>query len=273
MTKVILITGASSGLGKATAIYLASKNYKVFGTSRNPNNYPKNDTFELLQFDLNKSQTSKALVDLIIKKSGRIDVLINNAGAGITGAIEETDIAAMESNFKTNFFGPLALTQQVLPVMRSQKSGLVINITSIGGYMGLPFRGIYSSSKGALGTVTEALRMEVKRFGIDVVTLAPGDYATEIASRRHYSPLKELSPYYDMYKFSLDTIDQHVDSGSDPNDLAKMVDIIIKTKKRKVHYISGSFLQKISITLKKILSDTIYEKLIMNHFKIKNTTK
>ena len=154
----------------------------------------------------------------------------------------------MESNFKTNFFGPLALTQQVLPVMRSQKSGLVINVTSIGGYMGLPFRGIYSSSKGALGTVTEALRMEVKRLGIDVVTLAPGDYATEIASRRHYSPLKELSPYYDMYKFSLQTIDQHVDSGSDPNDLAKMVDIIIKTKKRKVHYISGSFLQKISIT-------------------------
>ena len=273
MTKVILITGASSGLGKAIAIYLASKNYKVFGTSRNPNNYPKNGTFELLQFDLNKSQTSKALVDLILKKSGRIDVLINNAGVGITGAIEETDIAAMESNFKTNFFGPLDLTQQVLPVMRSQKSGLVINVTSIGGYMGLPFRGIYSSSKGALRIVTEALRMEVKRFGIDVVTLAPGDYATEIASRRYYSPLKEASPYYDIYKFSLDTIDKHVDSGSDPNDLAKMVHIIIKTKKRKVHYISGSFLQKISITLKKILSDTIYEKLIMNHFKIKNTTK
>jgi hypothetical protein len=103
--------------------------------------------------------------------------------------------------------------------------------------------------------------------------LAPGDYATEIASRRHYSPLKELSPYYDVYKFSLETINQHVASGSDPNDLAKMVDIIIKTKKRKVHYISGSFLQKISITLKKILSDRIYEKLIMNHYKIKNPTK
>ena len=273
MTKVILITGASSGLGKATAIYLASKNYKVFGTSRNPNNYPKNDAFELLQFDLNKSQTSKALVDLVIKKSGRIDVLINNAGVGITGAIEETDIAAMKSNFKTNFFGPLALTQQVLPVMRSQKSGLVINITSIGGYMGLPFRGVYSSSKGALGTITEALRMEVKRFGIDVVTLAPGDYATDIASRRHYSPLKEASPYYDIYKFSLDTIDEHVDSGNDPLDLAKIVDKIIKTKKRKVHYTSGSFLQKISITLKKILPDTLYERLIMNHYKLKNPIK
>jgi short-subunit dehydrogenase len=152
--------------------------------------------------------------------------------------------------------------------MRSQKSGLVINITSIGGYMGLPFRGIYSSAKGALGTATEALRMEVKRFGIDVVTLAPGDYTTDIAARRHYSPLKEASPYYDIYKFSLDTIDHHVNSGADPEDLAKIVFKIIKTKKRKVHYTSGSFLQKISILLKKILPDTIYEKLIMNHYKL-----
>jgi short-subunit dehydrogenase len=268
MTKIILITGASSGLGKATAEYLASKNYKVFGTSRNPKNYPKNNAFDLLPFDLNQPRTSKALVEKVMKKNRRIDVLINNAGVGITGAIEETDIAAMESNFKTNFFGPLALTQQILPIMRSQKSGLVINITSIGGYMGLPFRGIYSSSKAALATTTEALRMEVKRFGIDVITLAPGDYATDIAARRHYSPIKEDSPYHDIYKFFLDTIDQHVDSGSNPQDLAKMVHKIIKTKKRKVHYTSGSFLQKISITLKKILPDTIYEKLIMNHYKL-----
>lgn len=268
MTKIILITGASSGLGKATADYLARKNYKVFGTSRNPENYPKNDNFELLPFDLNQPKSSKLLVKKVMQKYKRIDVLINNAGVGITGAIEETDIAAMEYNFKTNFFGPLALIQEVLPIMRSQKSGLVINITSIGGYMGLPFRGIYSSAKGALGTVTEALRMEVKRFGIDVVTLAPGDYATDIASRRHYSPLRETSPYYDIYKFSLDTIDHHVDSGADPEDLAKIVFKIIKTKKRKVHYKSGSFLQKISIILKKILPDTIYEKLIMNHYKL-----
>ena len=268
MTKIILITGASSGLGKATADYLARKNYKVFGTSRNPENYTKKDTFELLPFDLNQPKSSKLLVKKVMQRYKRIDVLINNAGVGITGAIEETDIAAMENNFKTNFFGPLALIQEVLPIMRSQKSGLVINITSIGGYMGLPFRGIYSSAKGALGTVTESLRMEVKRFGIDVVTLAPGDYATDIASRRHYSPLREASPYYDIYKFSLDTIDHHVDSGADPEDLAKIVFKIIKTKKRKVHYKSGSFLQKISIILKKILPDTIYEKLIMNHYKL-----
>ena len=268
MTKTILITGASSGLGKATAKYLAERKYKVFGTSRNPKNYTNNNSFELLPFNLNKPQTSKDLVDQVLDKSGRIDVLINNAGLGITGAIEETDLIAMESNFKTNFFGPLALIQQILPIMRSQKSGLIINITSIGGYMGLPFRGIYSSSKGALGIATEALRMELKGFGIDIVTLAPGDYATDIASRRHYSPLISDSPYHDIYKFSLNTINQHVDSGDDPINLAKMVYRIINTKKRKVHYTSGSFLQKFSIILKKILPDTVFEKLIMNHYKL-----
>ena len=245
MTKTILITGASSGLGKATAKYLAERKYKVFGTSRNPKNYTNNNSFELLPFNLNKPQTSKDLVDQVLDKSGRIDVLINNAGLGITGAIEETDLIAMESNFKTNFFGPLALIQQILPIMRSQKSGLIINITSIGGYMGLPFRGIYSSSKGALGIATEALRMELKGFGIDIVTLAPGDYATDIASRRHYSPLKSDSPYHDIYKFSLNTINQHVDSGDDPINLAKMVYRIINTKKEKytihrVHFYKSS---------------------------------
>jgi len=199
MTKVVLITGASSGLGKATASYLLAKNYRVFGTSRDPQKYNSNINFELLPFDLSQPKTAKQLVDQVIRKTGRIDVLINNAGAGITGPIEETDLNSITSHFSINLFGPLSLIQKVLPVMREQKSGLIINITSIGGYMGLPFRGIYSASKGALGLSSEALRMEVKRFGVDVVTLAPGDYATDIAKRRIYSPLKNDSPYYDLY--------------------------------------------------------------------------
>ena len=117
--------------------------------------------------------------------------------------------------------------------MRQQNSGLIINITSIGGYMGLPFRGLYSASKGALGTTSEALRMEVKRFGIDIVTLAPGDYATDIATRRIYSPLNKDSPYHDLYKYSINTIDEHVDQGSNPNDFARMVHKIIKLKKER----------------------------------------
>jgi short-subunit dehydrogenase len=268
MTKVILITGASSGLGKATASYLSAKDFRVFGTSRNPKKYDVDSDFELLPFDLNQPETTQQLVDMVMKKTGRIDVLINNAGAGITGAVEEIDVTVINSHFSTNLFGPLALIQKVLPVMRKQNSGLIINVTSIGGYMGLPFRGLYSASKGALGITSEALRMEVKRFGVDVVTIAPGDYATDIAARRIYSPLKKESPYHDLYKFSLDTIDEHVDQGSDPNDFARMVHKIIKLKKRKVHYRSGSFLQKLSLLLKRILPDIVFEKMIMNHYKV-----
>jgi short-subunit dehydrogenase len=268
MTKVILITGASSGLGKATASFLLAKNYRVLGTSRNPDKYDIESGLELLSFDLNRPETAQELVHQVMEKTGRIDVLINNAGAGITGPIEEVEVSAMHSHFNTNLFGPLALTQKVLPVMREQKSGLIINVTSIGGYMGLPYRGLYSASKGALSVASEALRMEVKRFGIDVVTLAPGDFATDIASRRIYSPLKKNSPYHDLYKYSLDTINDHVDDGKDPLDFARMAYKIIELHKRKVHYKSGSFLQKISLLLKRLLPDTVFEKMIMNHYKV-----
>ncbi len=268
MTKVILITGASSGLGKATASYLMAHNFHVFGTSREPKKYNFDLGFELLPFDLNQPESVNQLVDQLMEKAGRIDVLINNAGAGFIGPIEEIDITALKSHFTTNLFGPLGLAQKVLPVMRKQKSGLIINVTSIGGYMGLPFRGMYSASKGALGIASEALRMEVKRFGIDVVTLAPGDYATDIAARRIYSPLKKESPYHHLYKSSLDTINDHVNQGGNPNDFARMVAKIIRLKKRKVHYRSGSFLQKISLLLKRILPDTVFEKIIMNHYKV-----
>ncbi|MEK9603526.1 MAG: SDR family oxidoreductase [Flavobacteriaceae bacterium] len=268
MTKVILITGASSGLGKATASYLSAQNFRVFGTSRSPEKYDLVEGVELLPFDLNQPASAQVLVDQVIAKAGRIDVLINNAGAGIIGPVEEIDLASMESHFTTNLFGPLTLTQKVLPFMRKQQSGLVINVTSIGGYMGLPFRGVYSASKGALGIVSEALRMEVKRFGVDVVTLAPGDFATNIAARRIYSPLKVDSPYHDLHKYSLDTIDEHVDDGNDPIDFAKHIHKIIMLKKRKVHYKSGSFLQKLSLLLKRLLPDTLFEKIIKNHYKV-----
>ena len=268
MTKVVLITGVSSGLGKATAAFLAERNYRVFGSCRNPKQHSFPPGIEVMSFDLNQPETAQKLVKKVVEKAGRIDVLINNAGAGITGAIEEIDFQSMQSHFTTNLFGPLALTQKVLPVMRKQKSGLIINITSIGGYMGLPYRGIYSASKSALGIATEALRMEVKQFGISVVTLAPGDFATDIAARRIYAPLKKKSPYHQHYKHALDTIDDHVDQGRDHKDFAVQVYKIIRSKKIKVHYLSGSLLQKTSLLLKNLLPDTWFEKMIMNHYKV-----
>jgi len=266
--KVVLITGGSSGIGKSIGIYLKSKGFKVYGTTRKLDNYPGFAHFDLLELDVRDPKGIEQAVSKLISKEGRVDVLVNNAGIGITGPIEETPHAEILKAFDTNFNGPLHVCKAVLPHMRKQNQGLIINITSIAGYMGLPYRGIYSASKGALGLATEALRMETKSFGIHFTTLAPGDFATNIASGRYHSPILKGSPYALPYDKTLAIMNEHVDAGKDPMLVAHMVWRIINTKKPKVHYKVGDFMQKFSLFLKKILPDKVYEKLLMNHYKL-----
>ena len=267
MKKVVLITGGSSGIGKSVGEFLTEKGFVVYGTSRNPKN-SNSHPFKLVALDVNSTKSITNAIDEVIALEGRIDVLINNAGMGITGPIEETPTSEMRKVFDTNFFGAIEVMKAVLPQMRKQKKGLIINITSIAGYMGLPFRGIYSATKGALELVTEAIRMEVKNFGIEVTNVAPGDFATNIASGRFHTPVFENSSYKENYQKNLDLMDAHVSSGSDPIQMAKAIYKIINTQKPKIHYKVGDFMQKFSIVLKKILPDKIYEKLLMNHYKL-----
>jgi NAD(P)-dependent dehydrogenase (short-subunit alcohol dehydrogenase family) len=267
MNKVILVTGASSGIGKSIATYLHEKGYKVFGTSRNPKNI-ENFSFELIALDVLKVETIEKAVAYIIKKEGRLDVLINNAGMGITGAIEDTPTDEMRAVFNTNLFGAIDVMKAVLPQMRLQKNGIILNITSIAGYMGLPFRGLYSATKGALELVTEATSMEVKSFGITVVNVAPGDFATNIAAGRYHTPVFKNSAYKEKYQSNLDLMDAHVSGGTNPLEMAKTVYKIINTKNPKIHYKVGGFMEKFSIVLKRVLSDKMYQKILMNHYKI-----
>ncbi len=267
MSKVVLITGASSGIGKSIGEYLIDKNYKVYGTSRNPDTY-KNNKFPILALDVTDKTSIKKCVELTLKKEGRIDVLINNAGAGITGPIEETPEEEIKKNFETNFFGPINVIKSVLPAMRTQNLGLIINITSIAGYMGLPYRGIYSSSKAALEIITETFRMELKDFNIKMTNLAPGDFATNIAAGRFHSPIKSDSPYSPKYGQVLKAIDEDVDNSSSPIVVAKFIHKIIETKNPKTHYKVGAFMQKFSVVLKRILPDKVYEKLLERHYKL-----
>lgn len=267
MSKVILITGGSSGIGKSVGEFLTEKGFIVYGTSRNPDSI-KNHPFKLVALDVNNNETIVKAVETVIASEGKLDVLVNNAGMGITGPIEETPTDEMRKVFDTNLFGAIDVMKAVLPQMRKQQSGLIINVTSIAGYMGLPFRGIYSATKGALEIVTEAIRMEVKSFGIEVTNVAPGDFATNIASGRFHTPVFEKSPYKKTYQENLDLMDAHVDSGGDPIEMAKAIYNIINTSKPKIHYKVGDFMQKFSIVLKKILPDKVYEKLLMNHYKL-----
>ena len=267
MSKVVLITGGSSGIGKSIGEFLHQKGFVVYGTSRNPEKIT-NSIFPLVALDVRDKQSIVKCVDEVIQKSGRLDIVINNAGVGITGPIEEIPTEEIRNNFETNLFGPIEVMKAVLPQMREQKSGLIINITSIAGYMGLPYRGIYSASKGALELITEALRMEVKSFGIQITNVAPGDFATNIAAGRYHAPVLKGSAYEVPYGNTLKEMDSHVDSGSNPNEMAEAIFAIIQTDKPKVHYKVGAFMQKFSIVLKRILPDTVYEKMLMNHYKL-----
>ncbi len=268
MSQVVLITGGSSGIGKSVATYLTEKGFVVYGTSRNPDRIKVDLNFNLIALDVTKEETITNAVTTIIQKEGRLDVLINNAGVGITGPIEETPDIEIKKAFQTNVFGPIAVIKAVLPFMRKQGFGKIINVTSIAGYMGLPYRGVYSASKGALELITEAFRMEIKDFNIQMTNVAPGDFATNIASGRYHSPLLENSPYKKPYGATLALMDEHVNEGNDPIEMAKAIHRIIAVRKIKIHYKVGAFLQIFSIVLKRILPDRIYEKLLLNHYKL-----
>lgn len=265
--KVVFITGGSSGIGRSIGAFLHEKGYVVYGTSRNPEKV-KDSVFPLLILDVRHTESIQAAVEQLLEKEGRIDVLINNAGVGITGPLEEIPLEEIRNNFETNVFGPIEMMKAVLPQMRKQHSGLIINVTSIAGYMGLPYRGIYSSSKGALELITEALRMEVKQFGVEITNVAPGDFATDIASRRFHAPLISGSPYEIAYGKTLALMNSHVETGNNPLEMAHAVHKIIETDRPKVHYKVGAIMQKFSIVLKRILPDKVYEKLLMNHYKL-----
>ncbi|MDM9631918.1 SDR family oxidoreductase [Robiginitalea aurantiaca] len=266
--EVVLITGGSSGIGRCIGRFLKSQGYIVYGTARNPLKYPDFNDFPLLKMDVQESASVREAVEALIRREERIDILINNAGVGITGPLEETPHSAALNAFETNLHGPLRMIQEVLPHMRERKKGFILNITSVAGYMGLPFRGIYSATKGALELVTEAYRMELRAFGIRMSSLAPGDFATNIASGRYHSPILEDSPYRDTYKHSLSLMDEHVGEAKPPDAVAHKVFQILRKKNPSVHYTVGSPLQRFSITLKKLLPDKLYERLLLNHYKL-----
>ena len=265
MYKIILVTGGSSGIGKAIGEYLADKGYTVYGTSRDISKYPESK-FRLLTLDVTNNDQINSCINQIINLEGRIDVLINNAGVGITGPLEETPEEEIHKHFKTNLYGPINMIKAVLPFMRKERNGLIINITSIAGYVGTPYRSIYSAGKAALDLISETLNMETKEFKINVVSIAPGDYLTNIPKGRFHSPVKEESPYKNSYKKGLETMNKHIDSGADPKIIGKLVYKILNSRNPKKKYLSGSFIETLAPFLKFILPQRLFEYIVMNNY-------
>ena len=266
MSKIILITGASSGIGKSISLFLTTKGYKVYGTCRNPDKYDIPE-YELLKCDITSSLDIKKTIKHILSIENHIDVLINNAGIGITGPLEETSESDIKSAYQTNLFGPIAIIKECIPSMRDRNNGLIINITSILGYFGITFRGVYCATKSSLEIIGEVFSMELKKFNINVVNVAPGDFKTNIATRRIDSISKNHSNYTDDYTRSLISANKHVDNAWTPEIISTLIYKIINSKNPKIHYKVGKFIQKFSIVLKNILPDRLYEKILLNYSK------
>jgi len=270
--KVIVITGASSGIGKSSAAYLASKGYTVYGTSRHASLPPKSndsDSFFMIKMDIDDDVSVNKAIQYIIKKEGRIDVLVNNAGWGISGAIEETSLDLAKSLFETNFFGQLRSCNAVLPSMREQRHGLIINISSIGGILGLPFQGLYSATKFAVEGLTEALRMEVKEYGLNIVLVEPGDFKTSFTRRRKkISTINKKSVYQNKAMKTMAVVEHDEQQGSSPVKIAYLLEKIICSSHPKIRYQVGSFSQKFIAKMKGVFPGKFTQWILMKYYKI-----
>jgi NAD(P)-dependent dehydrogenase (short-subunit alcohol dehydrogenase family) len=272
LKKIALVTGGTSGIGKAICTYLHEKGVTVYGTGRNvSNNTTSQEGYHLVQCDITKDISVKETIAFVIQREGRIDVLVNNAGIGMAGAIEDSEIGEILNVFNTNVAGTLRTCKSVLPIMREQKSGLIINISSVGGLMGLPYRGIYSSSKSSVELISEAMSMEVMKFGIKVVLIEPGDFKTSINENRKVSLKTKESVYKEEFERIHHLINEEVNKGQDPQKIGKLVYKIMNTKNPKVRYNTGDFSSKLALVLKSILPTRLFERLIMNHYKIKRS--
>ena len=265
-SKVILITGASSGIGKASAEYLTQQGHTVFGTSRYPGSYPKPNNYTVLQMDVTEIESIQTAINQIIENKGKIDVLINNAGFGLAGAIQDTSIGKAKEQFETNFFGTVRLIKSVLPIMRKQEFGLIINISSIGGLIGLPYQSMYSASKFAIEGLTESLYKELRSTKIKIVLVEPGDFATSFMKKRE---IPKNATQSDPFNTTLGIIEYDEKNGQDPIIIGKLLNNIINKSNPRLRYAVGAFDQKLAVFLKRGLPNRLFDWIIMKHYKVK----
>lgn len=267
-TKIVLITGASSGIGKETAKELIKDEHIVYCAARSLDKM--NDLKKIgghpIELDITKHETITECVDKIIKEQGRIDVLFNNAGFGLYGSVEETNIDDARYQFEVNLFGLGRLTQLVLPYMREKKSGTIINTSSVGGKIYTPLGAWYHATKHAVEGWSDCLRLEVKPFGINVVIIEPGFISTSFGSVL-YEPLLERSGNGPYKKLALAVAKgiraQNEKTSSPPSVIAKTVVKAINATNPKTRYAAGKFAKPL-ILMRKWLSDKLYDRLIMS---------
>lgn len=269
MSKIAIVTGASSGIGKVTALQLQQDGYVVYGAARRVEemNDLKVKGIKVISLDLTDDTSMVNCINTITKTEGKIDVLINNAGYGNYGSIEECPIETGRAQYEVNVFGLARMCQLVIPHMRAQKSGKIINVSSVGGKITSPFGGWYQSSKHAVESLSDAMRMELMQFGINVIVIEPGATKSEF-SQHAYGSLLEISgsgPYKKSATKAKKALENVGKSASPSTVISDTISKAIKADKPKTRYACGHRAGT-TLTARKWLSDKTFDKMIVKEF-------
>jgi NAD(P)-dependent dehydrogenase (short-subunit alcohol dehydrogenase family) len=261
--KVILVTGACSGLGHAFCEQLHREGHRVTGTCRDPWNQPEG--WRLIRLDVTDDATVQDAVAEVIGLYGRIDVLVNNAGVGIEGALEDTGTELAQKAVDTNLIGLHRMCRAVLPHMRAQGGGLIINISSMLAGFGMPYRALYSATKAAVDRYSEGLRGEVRPFGIKVVVVEPGGYLTNIRHAR-LRPKRTSPAYRSRYHKAMAVLAQDEERVLHPDGCARLVSRIIAMKDPAELYRSGQWSARLGLLLHTLLPARLFERLLRSRY-------
>ncbi|HVH95931.1 MAG TPA: SDR family oxidoreductase [Bacillus sp. (in: firmicutes)] len=276
--KVALVTGSSSGIGFETAILLARSGYHIYASMRNIKKSKKitdmadkeNLSLQFVELDVNNDNSVKDAIDKIVGEKNRIDVLVNNAGYGLFGSLEDMSLEEIKSQFETNFFGVIRVIQNSLPIMRKQQGGgFIVNISSVGGRMSVPVLSAYNSTKFALEGMSESLSYELEPFGIRVVIIEPGFIRTNIMNSSILSKKSQVpnSPYFSLTQKVAKHFNSMVNdpSSTHPEEVAKTILKAITSESRQLRYTVGNDADSI-IQAKKTMLDADFENLIKKQF-------
>jgi NAD(P)-dependent dehydrogenase (short-subunit alcohol dehydrogenase family) len=263
--RVVLITGASSGVGQSTARLLSQRGFTVFGTSRNPSS-ASIPGVEMLSLDVRADDSVRACVEAVVNRSGRLDVVINNAGYELAGALEELSSEEARAQFETNFFGVVRMVNAVLPLMRHQKRGHIINVSSLTGLTAIPFMGIYSASKFALEGYTEALRQEVKPFNIQVSLTEAGFLRTPMMNHRQIGA-RRMTEYDPWRQRALNAIRASEDKAPGPEVVADTLLGIISSNSPRLRYLIGQQAKSVA-RLRRFLPAGMFEQGVRRSFSL-----
>lgn len=268
--RVVLITGASCGIGLACAQHLHRLGHRVYGTSRRaPEAF---DTeFGMVRMELADEDSVNGAVETVLRREGRIDVLFNNAGMLLAGAIEDTSPEEARREFEVNFLGMLRTCRAVLPAMRAQGSGLIVNMSSIAGRVGVPFQGMYAATKHAVEGFSEALRFEVRPFGIHVVLLTPGDVRTNPGERRVWTAAaaREDSPYAARARRTLGIMEADEAQGAAPESVARTLERVIASPSPAARYVPGPLWERVALALKYLVPYGFFEWGVAKYYRLR----